>query len=77
MEERNLAENIMKALGSILVDSNDVLLGGNTIADRYLARIANGNIMKYVDCIDAIRHYVICAGYENDKFVYVLSDYSM
>lgn len=74
MEERQLAENVMKVLGTSLVDSKDVLLGGNTIADRYLERLtkAGYNIMKYIDCIDAIRHYVICAGYENGKFVYVL-----
>lgn len=79
MEERELAENIMKTLGSSLVNIDDVTLGGGNIADRYLKMLtkAGHNIMEYNNCFEAIHHYVVCAGYENGKLVYVLSDYRL
>lgn len=77
MEERQIAENIMKALGNSLVNKDDVTLGGSQIAERYKSNLAKAgyDLMKYDDCINALHHYVVCAGYDKGKFVYVLSDY--
>lgn len=74
MKERQLAENIMEALGSSLVNTDDVTIGGG-IADRYLKMLtkAGKNIVEYNYCIESIHHYVVCAGYKNGKFMYVLS----
>lgn len=77
MDEKILAGNIMKTIGSSLVNEDEVLLGSDKIAERYTANLvkAGYNLMDYDDCINAIHHYVICAGYENKKFVFVLSEY--
>lgn len=79
MEERQLAKNIMNVLGNCLVNITDITLGGGEIADRYLEKLAKAkyDIAEYNDCIEAIRHYVISAGYQNGKFVFMLSNYRM
>lgn len=77
MEERQLAENIMKLTGSNLVDNGEPLLPGSTIADRYLERLSKAgyDISRFFYCADAIRHHVICAGYTNGKFEFRISEY--
>lgn len=77
MEENQLAENIMKLAGSSLVNKEESLLPGNTIADRYLERLSKAgyDISRFFDCADAIRHYVICAGYVDGNFEFRISEY--
>lgn len=77
MEEKTLAENIMKQTGSSLVDKDESLLPGSMIADRYLERLSKAgyDISHFFDCADAIRHYVICAGYVNGDFEFRISEY--
>lgn len=77
MEERQLAENIIKTVGSSLFSESDYTLSGNQIAERYkLALSQSGyNILEYDDCIRALQHFVYCAGYKEGVFEYYLSDY--
>lgn len=79
MEERQLAENIMKLTGSNLVDNGEPLLPGSMIADRYLERLSKAgyDISRFFYCADAIRHHVICAGYTNGKFEFRISEYRL
>lgn len=77
MKEKQLAENIMKTVGSSLVNKDDVTLPGNTIAERYhemliTAEFENSYILE---CTMAIRHYVVCAGYWEGKFEYRISNH--
>ncbi len=44
MEEKQLAENIMKQVGSSLVNEKESLLPGSTIADRYLERLSKAGV---------------------------------
>lgn len=77
MEEKQLAENIMKQAGSGLMGKSEPLLPGSMIADRYLERLSKAgyDISRFFDCADAIRHYVICAGYVDGKFEFRISEY--
>ena len=77
MEEKQLAENIMKQVGSSLVNEKESLLPGSTIADRYLERLSKAgyDISRFFDCADAIRHYVICAGNVDGNFDFRISEY--
>lgn len=67
MEERQLAENIMKLTGSNLVDNGEPLLPGSTIADRYLERLSKAGY--------DISRFFYCAGYTNGKFEFRISEY--
>lgn len=77
MEEKQLAENIMKQVGSSLVNEEESLLPGGRIADRYLERLSKAgyDISRFFDCADTIRHYVICAGYVDGNFEFRISEY--
>lgn len=77
MGERQLAENIIKAVGSSLVNESDPTLSGNQIAERYKSALAQSgyNILEYDNCIRALQHFVYCAGYKEGAFEYYLSDY--
>ena len=77
MEEKQLAENIMKQTGSSLMGESEPLLPGSMVADRYLERLSRAgyDISRFFDCADAIRHYVICAGYVEGKFEFRISEY--
>lgn len=77
MEEKQLAENIMKQLGNSLVGDKEPLLPGNVVADRYLERLSKAgyDISRFFDCVEAIRHYLICAGYVDGKFEFRISEY--
>lgn len=77
MEEKQLAENIMKQVGSSLVNEEESLLPGSRIADRYLESLSKAgyDISRFFDCADAIRHYVICAGYVDGNFEFRISEY--
>lgn len=79
MEEKTLAENIMKQVGSSLVNEEESLLPGSTIADRYLERLSKAgyDISRFFDCVDAIRHHVICAGYVDGNFEFRISEYRL
>lgn len=69
MDEKQLAENIMKTVGSSLVSKEDYTLPGSKIAERYLEMLLKDgyDLSHFLDCILAIQHYVICAGYWEDK----------
>lgn len=77
MEEKQLAENIMKTIGSSLVNEDDLTVSGSKIAERYMEMIvkAGYDIFKYENCRLAILHYVICAGYREGKFEYRISNH--
>lgn len=77
MEERQLAEYIMNVMGNALVHVDDFTLGGGIIADRYVQILAKAeyNLVDYNNFIEAIRHYVVCAWYEDGECKYLLSDY--
>ncbi len=79
MDEKQLAENIMKTVGSSLVSKEDYTLPGSKIAERYLEMLLKDgyDLSHFLDCILAIQHYVICAGYWEDKFEYRISNYNL
>jgi len=77
MEERELAENIMKTVGSSLIREGDVTVSGLTIAERYQEMLtkAGYNPSLIINGTQAIRHYIICAAYVDGKFECHISDY--
>jgi hypothetical protein len=75
MAERELAENVCRCHAMTLVDkAGGVTLGGATLAEMF-NEMWGGNF-DCQDCVDALRHWVVSAGYDADGvFTVVYSDY--
>lgn len=79
MKEKQLAENIMKTVGSSLLNKDDVTLSGLTISERYHEMLFKaGHDPRQIEIgKQAIRHYVICAAYVEGKFEYHISNHKL
>jgi len=78
MTEREIAENICRAMARNLVDENGGFsMGGTTLAEKYSERQfkAGYDIQMIAKHANALRHWVVAAGYDLDNsFRVVLSN---
>ena len=78
MTERDLALCVAKAQAPAFVDEFDgVTLGGSTIAEKYNKKWSKAGY-DVTEAAEAIRHWVVSAGYDNDgKFQVIMSNFRM
>ena len=78
MTERDLALHVAKAQAPAIVDDfNGMTLGGSTIAEKYNEKWSAAGY-DVTEAAEAIRHWVVSAGYGNDgKFQVIMSNFRM
>ena len=75
--ERELAHALCASKAQILIDeAGQLTVSGMTLGDLYFMKYCNGaDLMRISAHADALRHWVVSAGYNNDnEFEYILSN---